>query len=788
MLKNNLKIFLRNFFRNKVFSFITLAGLAFALTCIMVIMLFVRHEFSYDRFHHNPEQIYRVVKDFMNDDGKKIPDATTPPGLAPALKRDLPEVAFATRFFPDWGRKYLIQYKEKSFYELGVIRVDSSFFDVFDFPLVAGNSKNPFTGIHSILLTQSAARKYFGAEDPVGKVLRVNVNNGTDYSVTGVLKDVPPNAHFSFDFLIPLETQTNINNNWNWYSFYTYVRLKPNSNPSSFSTKLQPLFKKYQPESTNRYYAQSLTDIHLKSNLKWELGQNGDLRYIKILLSIALFVLLIAGVNYVNIVTARSAKRAKEVGIRKVTGALRSSLIGQFLTESILVSILSFIIAILATSLILPLTKKIFGYQLFLFPVDGTYLFFLLMVVFFIGLMAGLYPAFYLSSFQPARVLKANFFHSLRGIGLRQCLVVFQFLVSAVLIAGSLIISKQLQFIREKKLGFDQENILLLPNIRGTGNPELLVDDLKKIPGVKSIARADGVIAGENSTNGVKGKYQNNHISLNFMRVDYSFLPTMGIRLMEGRNFSKQFGNDSAGIVINEIAADQLGLRAPYTGQQILWDDSANMTHQVDIIGIAENFHFSSFHEPIKPFGFVLEVNNGSTFFIKINSKEFPKTISAIEKTWKGHYPDKPFEYAFQDEQVAKLHVSEKRFQQLFLYLTALAILIACLGLFGLATYVSESKTKEIGIRKILGSSVTQIIFLLSREFAILGLIAFGIAIPIAWYAMNQWLQNFAYRITFPWWVLVLTGAVTLTITFLTVSLQSFKAATANPAKSLKTE
>ena len=793
MLKNYLKISTRILLRYKLYSFLNIAGLALGMTCFTVILLFVENELSYDRFHQHPENIYRVVKDFVNEDGTKIPDATTPPALTPALQENVPEVEQVTRFFPNWGRLYLLEYDEKRFYETELIRVDSSFFKVFDFPFVAGNQEQPFHGIHSIILTESIAKKYFGEEDPLNKVIRMNLNNGTDFVVSGVVKDVPQNSHFTFDFLIPFESGRNPDTDWDWYGFYTYVRVKSGTDLAAFESKVSDLFKQYQPNSPNEYYIQPLTDIHLKSRLKWELSENGDIAYVKILMAIGLFVIFIAAINYVNLVTAQSAKRAKEVGIRKVTGTTRYLLMQQFLVESILTALVALVFSILLTTLFLPLTKSIFGYDFESFLSQSQYVKLILPgFALLIGILAGIYPAFYLSSFEPLKVLKGSFLSSLHGIHLRQGLVVFQFVISISLIIGSLVIMRQLDFMQQKKLGFDPEHVLLLPNVRGgVGSPVIdpgaMVEELKSIPSVISMARADGILGSVNSTNGISTKNNETHIALNFIRVDYDFLPTLNIPLKEGRNFSDQFVSDKDAIILNEKAVEQLGLKKPYIGQQLAWDDEQGKTHDVNLIGIVEDFHFTSFREAIKPFGFTLEVGNGSTFFLKIHSQNLDQSMAAIEKSWAKHQPG-PFEYSFQDEHLAKLTVSEARFQQLFSWFSVLAIFITCLGLFGLVTYVAESKTKEIGIRKVLGATIHEIVMLLLKDFIRLVLIAQVIASPIAWYIMHQWLQDFAYRIHIEWWIFALAGILALLIAILTVSFQSIKASLANPVNSLRNE
>ena len=427
MLRSYLTITFRNFAKDKVFSAINILGLAIGITCFTIILLFVEREFSYDRFHRDPKNVYRVVKDFVNKDGTEIPDATVPPALAYAIRRELPEVESVTRFMANGGRRNLFEYGDKRFYELNLLRIDSSFFHVFDFRFVRGSKDRPFNGTHTIILTETAARKYFGDENPIGKTIRTNINNQTTFEVTGVLEDVPENSHFTFDVLIPFESRRDPDTNWTSHVFYTYARLKASSNATAFESKVQEIVKKHLPDNLDRYYVQSLTDIHLTSRLKGELGQNGDIQYVRILLIIGIFVLVIAGINYVNLVTAQSAKRAREIGVRKVTGAFRGLLIGQFLFESVVMVLVASLLAFILTSLFLPSTRQIFGSDLTTFFSESNSIRTILPCsILAIGILSGIYPALYLSSFQPLKVLRGKFFSSGPGIRLRQGLVVFQ--------------------------------------------------------------------------------------------------------------------------------------------------------------------------------------------------------------------------------------------------------------------------------------------------------------------------------------------------------------------------
>jgi putative ABC transport system permease protein len=795
MFRNYFIIAWRNLRQNRISSLINIIGLSAGLTCFIIIFLYVREELSFDRWNTNADRIYRVVKDFVNDDGTRIPDATTPPALAPSLRRDMPEVKYATRLFPSWGRRYLIQYKDKGFYETGLIRIDSNFFDVFDLPFIRGSKVNTFMHPQSIILTQAAAKKYFGSADPLGQVLHLNVNNGQDFAVTGVIGDVPRNSHFSFDFLLPFTSRRDslVNNDWNWYSFYTYVVLKENAEAAMFRQKLQPLFNTYQPKSKDIYYAQPLTEIYLRSKLRWELGVNNDIAYIRILIVVALFVVMIAGINYVNLITARSIKRAKEVGVRKAAGASRQWLMVQFLTEAVCNAFIAMLFSLAAVELLLPFVNGIMDKNLQLFAAGQWALWGQLMAITLgIGLAAGIYPAFYLSAFRPADVLKDNRgYRRLGNVSLRKGLVVLQFVISIVLIVNFITIYRQVSFVLEKDLGFNKDNILLVNNVRATGRespgpPGSWLDEVEKMSAVGGVARADGVPGGNASSNGVTAG--NMHLALNFIRVDHAFLPTMGISLKEGRNFFPGRGDDSSTIILNERAVEELGLKQPWIGQRLAWDDEVGKTHPVTVVGVVKDFHFSSLHEAIKPFAFVPEENNGSTFFIRLRPKDQAAAIGAIQRTWMKYNPDKPFDYDFMDERVGKLYRLDIRFRNLFSCVTLLAVGIACLGLLGLSIFSAEARSKEIGIRKVLGASVVSLFKLLCRDVLLLIGIACVIAVPIAWWAVHAWLEGYAYHIAPGWWMFPVGGGVALIIALATTSYHAIKAALMNPVGALRSE
>jgi putative ABC transport system permease protein len=790
MLRNYFNVALRTLLRDKSASLIKIISLSVGMICFAIISLFIYHELSYDRFHENPGQVFRVVKDFVNDDGSRIPDATTPPAFGPAIQKDLPEVAYTTRLFPNWGRKYLIQYDSIRSYEEGVVRIDSSFFDVFSFPFVKGEKKTATANPNFIILTESTAKRIFGNEDPIGKALKMDiVQVAGDFLVTGIVKDVPENSHFTFDFLISLRTfddprdDTPLNTNWGFYNFYTYVRLNPKADPEAFQTKIQGVFKKYNPDSKTECYAQPLTDIHLKSNLKWELSTNGDYSYIRILAIIALFTIILAAINYINLVTAQSTRRAKEVGIRKASGAVKSSLVKQFLIESTIMSIIAIILSIAAVESILPQLKNLLNSTLSFFDGGGkNVLSIVIGVGLATGLLSGLYPAFYISSFEPIKVLRG----AVTGFGgdtfLRKGLVTFQFIISTILIIGTLVISSQISFVRDKKLGFSKENIMIIKNAGGLKNRQSLLTEIRKSSGVKNAGAADGILGGLNWTTTAQAKGQEKSLLLNLLSVDYDFLDVMGVKFREGRNFSRSTQADSSALILNETAVKQLGINDVIGSQVAAGGDPYT------VIGVIDDFHFSSFHEPIKPFGFFLIEPRVNRLFVKIEGDRMVESIVEIQKLWTTLVPERPFEFTFQDEQVSKLYASEVKFQKLFSTFTFIAILIACLGLFGLSAYTAQQRTKEIGIRKVLGASVLGVTQLLSKEFLKLVLVAIAVSIPIAWYVMNEWLYTFAYHVELHAWMFVLSGLGAVLIALFTVSFQSIKAALTNPVNSLRNE
>ena len=798
MLNSYFKIALRNLLRNKGFSFINIAGLAIGMSCCIVVALFILDEVSYDRYHKNAERIHRVVKDFVNDDGTTLPDATTPPGVAAGIRSEIPEVEHVVRLYPGWGRKFFVRNGEKRFIEENIYRADSTIFDVFSFTFLKGDPKTALEAPNAIVLTESVAKKYFGSENPVGKTLEVD--DWDRQLVTAVISDMPDNSHFKFDLLLPLRFRNrdgspiNINTIWGgWYNYYTYIKVKPNTNMQVVDQKIRALFKKNQPENENYFYSQPLTSIHLNSNLKWELRPNSDRIYVYIFGLVAVFILIIACINYINLTTARSSLRAKEIGVRKVSGAMKSSLVGQFLAESVVVALLSAVLAVGIAQLFLPGINQITEKQLKLLEAPNVLL--LGSVVVFsiiIGMVAGLYPAFYLSSFEPVKVLKGTALRINARFSLRKALVVVQFTISIALIIGTLVVAKQIRFIQNAKLGLNKDHVIMINDwgFLTRSERETLKSTILQVPGVKSAAATDGIVGGQNWTTTLRWKGSRNSLLVNFLNIDNDYLETLNIELKEGRSFSKEFPSDTAdAIILNETAVKQLGIPEPVLGQQIVWDESEDTIIYAKVVGVVKDFHFTSLKNEIKPFAFVTDNTRYGYLTVKLGgAADIQKTIQQVQSAWDKQVKSRPFHYFFLDETYAKLYKAEQNFKTIFFYITAIAIFIACLGLFGLSAFTIAQRQKEIGIRKVLGASITGIVGMLSGDFIKLVFIAALVALPIAWWVMHQWLLDFVYRVDIGWWIFVTAIALALVIALVTISFQAIRAAFANPVKALRTE
>ena len=793
MIKNYLKLAWRTLAKNKVFSVIIISGLTLAYTACIVIYLHVRNEISYDKHNQDYERIYRVVKDFVNDDNTFLPDATTPPALAWAIKQEIPEVEEATKLMPNWGSKFLIRYGDKVFYEKGRYRADSSILKLFTYKFIEGNSTNALSKPQSVVISRSMEKKYFGNEKALGKTIEIGEGDNRAYAVTGVIEDIPEQSHFHFDFLISLPSSSvQLNSNWSNYTWYTYIKLKPGSSIEQVEPKIIELYKKHDAKTNYRYYTQALTDIHLQSKLKWELEANGDITFVRIFVIVGIFILLIASINYINLSISLSFNRSKEVGIRKVSGADGKRLVYQFLIESVLTNIVSIMIAIALVEALLPILKQEFGTNIIGFtqqPPEVTGL--IIGTALLIGLLSGIYPALYLSAFKPVQVLKGVFQPGNQNLWVRKGLIVLQFTVSIALIAGTILIVQQVNFIRGRDLGFEKEKILVIDNLANLNdnNVENLRNAFVQASQVENLGGSSGFFGGQNATTGAVVKGSKEGAIINFALVDHDYLNVMNLQFKHGRNFSREFPSDTLDrVVLNEAALRDLGITGNPIGMLITDNPGAEKVRYFTVIGVVKDFHFANLRDEIKPYMFLLDENAVDNFAVKISSTDLHGALDELKKTWNSIEPDRPFQYFFLDENLEKLYKADENFKIIFSVLTIGAIFIACSGLFAIATFFIKRRTKEIGIRKVMGASVAQITWLVSAEFLLIVLLANLMAWPIAWYGMDSWLSGFAYRIQIEASSFLIAGALAVLMAATTISFQSIKSAFSNPVDSLRND
>ncbi|MCK4663469.1 MAG: ABC transporter permease [Bacteroidales bacterium] len=798
MLKNYFKIAIRNLLRQKAYSIINILGLSIGIACCILIFLYINNELSYDKFHDNVENIYRVStegnisKDYINV-------AKTSPALSAAIVKDFPEVTNAVRIH-EMNQATLFSYKDKNYYEEQIFYADSSFFDIFSFKLIKGNPKKVLTEPFSIVLTEKTASKFFGNEDPVGKSLRINDKN--NYLITGIVEDVPQNSHFHFNMLVSFSTLYKLNGkerykHWGSISYSTYITLTDGVDYKAFNKKL--------PDFANRYlfkgeevdvniklnpYLQPLTSIHLHSKLMAEIEPTGDINNVYIFSAIAIFILLIACINFMNLSTARSLRRAKEVGMRKVHGAVKKQIVFQFLGESVLLSLLGLIIALTLVELFLPEFNNLVNKQLSLNFINDWYLILgFIGVSVVVGIIAGSYPAFYLSSYQPVKVLKGELKEKTGKFSLRNLLVIFQFVISITLIISSIVIFNQLELLKNTKLGFNKDNVIVIPlrEERMQQKYEVFTNELKKLPEIISISAASSTLGSSLNGSGFvpEGVDEKDPWLIFNMAVDYDYVKTMGMTMSMGRDFSREYSTDTASVIINETLLKKLGWKEPL-GKTFSHLSRSNSL-KLKVIGVVKDFHFISLKQNIEPFMMFYNPDIFTNLNIRI-AGNIPESIDKIQQKWNELETSFPFDYFFLDNTYKHLYKPEQQTSRIFNYFTYLAIFISCLGLFGLASYVSEQRTKEMGIRKVFGASVKNIIVLLSKEFLKWILIANIIAWPLAYYLMNKWLQDFAYRTETYLWIFIISALAALFIALFTVSFQAIKAASANPIDSLKYE
>ncbi|GAB3905256.1 ABC transporter permease [Larkinella knui] len=805
MLQNYFKIAWRNLWRKKAFSAINIAGLAVGLATCLLIVLFVQHELSYDQFNTKADRIFRMTLR-GSIGGKELKIAYAPAPAGPTIQHDYPGVEAFTRL--EEQGTFVIKNGNERFKEERVVFTDSSFFTVFSIPLLKGNSKTVLTEPNTVVLTESTARKYFGTQNPIGKSLTMGTMGL--FRVTGVCRDVPSNSHFHYDFFNSYRS-LHAREKWLSSGANTYFLLRKDypveklaaQSTQMVRTYLGPELKEFLGMSYDEYVRkgdrfefnfQPVTDIHLKSDREGELEPNSDEKYVYIFSAIAVFILLLACINFMNLSTAGSANRAKEVGIRKVLGSVQQQLIRQFLSESVLITFLALVVACGLVVAVLPTFNQLANKQFDIGTLlNGRMIAYTLAGCLLVGLLAGSYPAFFLSSFKPISVLKGRLQLGVGSGWLRNTLVTIQFVVSIGMIIGTLVVYRQLRFIQNKKVGFDKEQVLILHDTYVLGDKlNAFKTDLAKQSQITRVSLAGYLPAG-NSNSGFDGvrdvnaPAETSPYRLRTYRIDDQYLATLGIRLALGRNFSKAFSGDSAAVLVNEATVRQFGWKNPI-GQRIatVGDGSPGDSRTYTVVGVTKDFHFESLHQHIAPM-IMLYGGDGYQLALRIRTDHVPALLKTLEQKWKAE-TDNPFSYSFLDERFNQMYQSEQRIGELFGIFAGLAVFIACLGLFGLAAFTTLQRTKEIGVRKVLGASVASIVALLSKDFLRLVVVAIVIATPIGWYAMNQWLEDFAYRIDLEWWVFVLAGFLAVAVALLTVSFQSIKAALVNPVKSLRSE
>ncbi len=805
MLKNYLKIAFRNLLNNKGYTAINVFGLGLGLATCLLIVLYVSDELSFDKHHRSADRLFRVAMEARNEKW-----AGTPGPLAAGLQSDFPEVKSVARVLKFSGMDRMLLENRNGgqitrFYENNGYYADSTLFDVLTYDFKYGNAREALSRPNTLILSEQVAEKLFGSVDPVGKVIRVGLTFGDfDYTVTGVYRN-NKKSHIDARFFLSMQNGdmggwVASQNNWAINNiFHTYVKLREGTDPAAFESKLTPFLNRHGAADlkalgiSKELFIQPVTDIYLKSNIGNEIAPNGSMTYLYIFGSIAVFLLLIACINFMNLSTARSEKRAKEVGVRKVLGAVRNALVYQFLGESMMLAALALAIAVLVVQLLLPYFNDLTGKNLDMF-VHPAFLYWMTGITLFTGLVAGLYPAFYLSSFRPVSVLKGRLANIASAALLRKGLVVFQFTVSIILILGAIVIGQQLSFLQNQNLGFDKEQKLVVPfrNEKATANFNAFREEVLRIPGVET-ATSGSVYPGIENIEDLlfyaENKTVHDAVDIHFATVGDDYVETLGLKMAAGRSFTKAFSGDSSSIILNETAVRELGYDVGSVIGKNVFFELAGQRRSLQVVGVVKDFNFRSLHEGIKPYALTTSITDKYQYFIaNVKTKDYAGVAASLGAVWKKLNPDIPFTYSFLDQDFQKNYEKERRTGSIVLYFTCIAVIIACLGLFGLAAFSAERRTKEIGVRKVLGASVGSIVSMLSGEFLSLVCVALVIATPVAWWGMREWLQGFAYQVGIQWWIFPVTGLFAILVALLTVGFQSVKAALMDPVKSLKRE
>jgi putative ABC transport system permease protein len=802
MIANFFRIALRNLSKNKIFSFINIFGLALGIASSLLILEYARYELSYDKFEANSARIYRLQLDRYNDGKLSTRWAAGATGLGPAFKDALPEIESFARLSNYGG---IMSYKDRQFRESRMYFANENFLPMFSYPAVAGSVNGALKDVFSAVITESTARKYFGTDSALGKMLSLNKKD--NFRVTAVVKDPPPNTHLKFDILLSWATLVqyaglNVNTRWDWDGFFNYILVRPGTDPAVLEKKIAGVIQtKWGEEMKTSHegmvvHLQALPDIHLTSHYMFEAEANGDGKTVYFLLIIAGFIIVIAWINYINLATARSIERAKEVGVRKVLGSLRRQLIQQFLLESLLINGLAVLLAFVIILCCIPFFHLLTGKELHFSLFGDPVFWYILTGLFLIGsFLSGLYPAFVLSSFRPIVVLKGRLAKTGHGALLRQSLVILQFAASVILIAGTFAVYRQLHFMQDQDLGVRISQTLVLNGPRvldSTYDNKLTAfkTEALRLPGVKEVTVSTEVPGSKVNWNAGGIKRISDDITKShqyrIIGIDHDFLDAYGLKLLKGRNFYPGLV-DSQSVIFNEAAVKEMGFPKPEAAlnQRIdFWDK------QYTIVGVVANHHQESLQQEYDAHIFRYIPNANSYYSLKLTGDPatWPGVIASVQKEWKQFFPGNPFDYFFLDEHFAKQYEADQQFGQTFGIFAGLAIFVSCLGLLGLAAFVVNQRTKEIGIRKIVGANLSNILVLLTKDFIRPVLISFVIAIPVAWYVLQKWLDNYAFRITITAWMFIIPGFLVLAIALLTISTQTLRAASANPSKALRTE
>ncbi len=805
-----LKLFIRNILRNKTFSILNILGLAVGIASFILIMLWVTDELSYDKYNENADRIYRI-NFYIRMNGHDGTSSFCPAPLAGTLNSEYPEVEQTVRF-REYGNS-IVSYNNTSFTEYNIVYADSTVFGVFTIPLLKGDPRSALTAPFTVAISESTARKYFGDEDPVNKILKFD--NNTNYRVTAVYKDIPSNSHFHFKFIASLYGNKEYGQGmWLSNNFHTYVLLKKNTDPVAFEKKLDQLVEKYiAPQAAQvfgtsweslkgkglmtRFSIENVADIHLRTDITGGFDAGGDIKYVYIFILIAVFIIILACINFTNLSTARSSSRLKEVGIRKTFGVRGLKLSMQFMMESLLIVMAAYVVAMVLTEISLPFFNGLTEKNLLIHYFDIRFIGAVLGLIIVISMLAGSYPAIYLSSFKPISVLKGEMVSGRKKTTFRSVLVIGQFTISLVLLSSVLILNKQMRYIQAKNLGYDQEQLLIIGNTNLLGkNLDAFKNQIAANPRILSVTVSGYLPSPSNRTHSSvwrDGIITNDPLLMTHFFIDENYIKTFDLKIVEGRAFSKDFSTDSAAVVINQAAVKLLGWKDPIGRKigTILTPDIDPKNPVLDvytIVGVVRDFNFTSLHETVQAMVMYLKKSDQLITCRIRRDTNIPDLVGFLKSKWLENAPDQPFEYDFVSDSLHRQYGGELRLGRILGIFTGLAFFVSCLGLFGLALFTSEQRKKEIGLRKVNGSGTRQIIWLLSADFAKLILISFIIACPASYFLMSSWLQGFAYRTAITWWIFALTVFLSFLVALATIGYQSYKAASANPAVTLRSE